>query len=397
MYTPVKLRDSAEVGFGRFLTGWNFPALAAMLMLVAAGILFIGSIGGGLEGFPNASAVRQMVWGGIGLAVWFCFAVTDYRRLKFVGAAVYLLSLVLLAVVLVWGTRIFGARRWLILDLGFFRQQMQPSELAKIGLILFLALIMSGAGFRGDSWRSLGVAALLTVLPFALVVVEPDLGGALIFLPIAAVMVFVRGVSWRKMLAAAVLLTTVSGALAVNEIYRIRPMLREYHRNRIKTFLDPESDPLGRGYNACQARLAVGSGGFFGKGIGEGDMSGLGFIPRAVANNDFIFAVIAEEGGYLGAVLVLLGYAILIGSCFTVAWRAPDLYGRTLAAGFGTMLFCHVYINIGMNIGLAPVTGIPLPLLSYGGTFLVTTMAMLGVVQSISRAGAEGDDIRRRQ
>ena len=238
---------------------------------------------------------------------------------------------------------------------------------------------------------------LLTMLPFVLVAVEPDLGGALIFLPITAVMVFVRGFSWRKMLIAALLLTAAAGALAVNEIYRIRPVLREYHRNRIKTFLDPESDPLGRGYNACQARLAVGSGGLFGKGVGEGDMSGLGFIPRTVANNDFIFAVIAEEGGYVGAVLVLLGYAVLIGSCFTVAWRAPDLYGRTLAAGFGTMLFCHVYINIGMNIGLAPVTGIPLPLLSYGGTFLVTTMAMLGVVQSISRAGAGEVDGRRRQ
>ena len=397
MFTPVKLRESSAAGFGRLLTGWNIPALAAMVLLTAFGILFIGCIGGGVEGFPNASAVRQMIWGGIGLAVWFCFSVADYRRWKLAGPAIYLLSLVLLVAVLIWGNKIFGARRWLILNLGFFRQQMQPSELAKIGMILFLALMMSGAGFRSDSWRSLGVTALLTALPFALVAVEPDLGGALIFLPIAAVMVFVRGFSWRKMLIAALLLTALAGALTVNEIYRIRPVLKEYHHNRIKTFLDPESDPLGRGYNACQARLAVGSGGLFGKGVGEGDMSGLGFIPRTVANNDFIFAVIAEEGGYVGAVLVLLGYAVLIGSCFTVAWRAPDLYGRTLAAGFGTMLFCHVYINIGMNIGLAPVTGIPLPLLSYGGTFLVTTMAMLGVVQSISRAGAGGEDGRKRQ
>ena len=397
MFTPVKLRESSAAGFGRFLTGWNIPALAAMVLLTASGILFIGCIGGGVEGFPNASAVRQMIWGGIGLAVWFCFSVADYRRWKLAGPAIYLLSMVLLVAVLIWGNKIFGARRWLILNLGFFRQQMQPSELAKIGMILLLALMMSGAGFRSDSWRSLGVTALLTALPFALVAVEPDLGGALIFLPIAAVMVFVRGFSWRKMLIAALLLTALAGALTVNEIYRIRPVLKEYHRNRIKTFLDPESDPLGRGYNACQARLAVGSGGLFGKGVGEGDMSGLGFIPRTVANNDFIFAVIAEEGGYVGAVLVLLGYAVLIGSCFTVAWRAPDLYGRTLAAGFGTMLFCHVYINIGMNIGLAPVTGIPLPLLSYGGTFLVTTMAMLGVVQSISRAGAGGEDGRKRQ
>ena len=209
-------------------------------------------------------------------------------------------------------------------------------------------------------------------------------------------MVFVRGLSWKKIIIVLTTVTVVGGVLAANEIFRVAPLLREYHRDRIRTFLNPESDPLGRGYNATQARLAVGSGGLWGKGIGEGDMSGLGFIPRTVANNDFIFAVIAEDTGFAGAFVIIFLFGVLISSCFAIAWRAPDLYGRTLAAGFGTMIFCHVFINIGMNINLAPVTGIPLPLVSYGGTFLVTTMAMLGIMQSVSRAGARAGKVQKK-
>jgi rod shape determining protein RodA len=201
-------------------------------------------------------------------------------------------------------------------------------------------------------------------------------------------MIFVRGLSWPKILIVFAAVAVLVGAFAVNEIFRLHPLLKEYHRDRIRTFLDPEADPLGRGYNATQARIAVGSGGFWGKGIGDGDMSGLGFIPRTVANNDFIFAVIAEETGFAGAFCLIVLFGVLILSCFAIAWRAPDIFGRVLASGFGTMLFCHVFVNIGMNINLAPVTGIPLPLVSYGGTFLVTTMAMLGILQSISRTGA---------
>lgn len=392
MYSAVGNAASHEQGtetwFQRFRRGWDVPAAVSMFMLLACGIIFIGCIGGGREGFPNESALRQIVWGGIGICVWFFCAMTDYRKWKPVGAAVYIVSILLLVIVLGWGTKIYGARRWLIIDLGFMQQQMQPSELAKIALILFLSFFMTRAGYSPKSWRSFMAVVLYTLLPFALVVIEPDLGGALMFVPIASVMIFVRGLSWSKILIVFAAVAVLVGAFAVNEIFRLHPLLKEYHRDRIRTFLDPEADPLGRGYNATQARIAVGSGGLWGKGIGDGDMSGLGFIPRTVANNDFIFAVIAEETGFAGAFCLIVLFGVLILSCFAIAWRAPDIFGRVLASGFGTMLFCHVFVNIGMNINLAPVTGIPLPLVSYGGTFLVTTMAMLGILQSISRTGA---------
>ncbi len=387
-HASVKVRSTEGIAarLGAFLGGFDWLQILMAMCILAFGIVFIKSTG---EQVGSADAVdawtRQLMWCAIGGAAWTFFALCDYRKLEPAAWLIFAGALVLLVAVLLFAEPIYGARRWLILKLGPLRQQLQPSELGKIGMILALGSVLGNRWFSIGRWRHLALAGLLVAVPFLLVVVEPDLSGALIFLPIAAAMIFSAGISIRKILPLFLAVGVVGGALAANEIFEFKPLLREYHRNRIRTFLNPEHDPLGRGYNANQARLAVGSGGVFGKGLGQGTQGALGYIPQTVVNNDFIFSVVAEETGFAGCLALLGCYALLLMAIFRTAWRAVTPYGRHVAVGFGVMLFMHVFINIGMSIGLTPVTGLPLPLVSYGGSFVVTTLAMLGVIQSVHR------------
>ncbi|MCX6909645.1 MAG: FtsW/RodA/SpoVE family cell cycle protein, partial [Verrucomicrobia bacterium] len=282
------------------------------------------------------------------------------------------------------------------------------SEFAKIGLAFALAYYLSDPERDVRSFKTLSVCLAFVGVTVALILIEPDLGSAAVLLPMSAAMMFVAGIPFRyyaggllaNMILAAVLYSNLLGYQATSqELRRTSPdkaaytqrliqlerkyILKPYQWERILVFMNPERDPYGWGWNLRQSQIAVGSGGVAGKGWLQGTQNVLGFLPRQVAPNDFIFSVIAEEGGFAACGLVLIGYAVLLLNGLWTALAASDRLGRLLATGITVVLFCHVFVNIGMTIGLVPITGLPLPLLSYGGSFVLSTMVALGILQNV--------------
>ena len=364
-----------------FLRKLDYLQLVTAGILLTVGLIFIRSIGGqigsetALNFFP-----QQLKWIAVGLAVYFGFALIDYRSIYCRIAALVLYGgcLVLLVAVLVWGKEINNASRWLVF--GTFR--LQPSEPAKFAIIAVLAILFASTGWK----ERRGLTGLLTLaavgIPFILIAKEPDLGSAMMLMPIYFSMIFVAGLKWRYIVVVTVAAVIVSG-IGIWDFTREKPLLlREYQQKRIRVFLDPKYDIQNSGHQPYQARLGVGSGGLYGKGIGNGTQNALGFLPQMAAHNDFIFSVIAEETGFVGVFGLLTAYVLLFYSMLRTAFFAPP-YGRLLAVGVTMMLFFHVFINIGMSMGVAPVSGLSLPLVSYGGSFIVITMAALGLLQSI--------------
>lgn len=350
----------------------DWVMLAAMLLLMGIGILFIYSASyRGDDVWMTALTRKQTVWAMAGLVAFSIAVMTDYRQLVDNAWWLYLVCLVLLVLVLFMGVKIYGSTRWLNL----FGIQVQPSEFAKIGTLLALAHYLSPPSRDMASAKTLFSVFGLMVIPFVLVLQQPDLGTALMLVPVTLALLFVGGIPLRYLVVLGVisLLLSPLGWL----------VLDEYQKERILVFLDPGRDPLGAGWNKIQSEIAVGSGGLGGKGYLMGTQNILGFLPRTVAPTDFIFSVIAEESGFAGAALVLGLYAVILGCGIRAAIRARDRLGRLLAAGITTSLFCHMFVNIAMTVGLAPITGLPLPLISYGGSFMISTMVGLGLVQSV--------------
>ena len=385
MLRPKPELSSADrpVSGGGFFANLDYIQLGALLGLLGIGLIFIYSTGTGYGSRGTAAFFRQMQWIGVGSILWLGFSLINYRNINFrlITIPAYLLTLLLLALTLKFGVRIYGATRWLAI--GSFR--IQPSEFAKITSILLLSVVFAVPRFDVNKKMGILISVLIFGPPFLLVAKEPDLGSSVALIPAYLGIIFCAGLKWRYILLAALAVLIGASCLILNETMQIKPMLRPYQRDRIKVFLNPESDRLHRGYNAYQARLAVGSGGFLGKGIGQGEQNNLGFLPYTVANNDFIFSVIAEESGFLGAFILLLLYAFLLYSVWRTAFWAAEPLGRYIASGIGCMLFYHIFVNIGMSIGLSPVTGLPLPFVSYGGSFMLTVMASCGILQSIYR------------
>lgn len=370
---PEALRAFAHV---------DFLALLLVLGLLAAGLCFVysASYRGEETGIVGSWFRRQIFWGAAGLASSVVLLAAGHRILLRLSGWIYLASLVLLVAVLLFGKRIFGAVRWL--EIGGF--QLQPSEFAKIALVLALAKMLSLDAFPARRLWTVLAAGVLTLLPFLLVVMEPDLGTAVIFPFIAAAMLFAAGMRKRWIFIA------VGAGLAAAPLGWF--VLGDYQRDRILTFLDPTRDPLGTGWNALQSTLAVGSGGLTGKGFLQGTQNVLGFLPRTVSPSDFIFPVLAEEKGFLGGAMLLAAYALLLACYLRTALRAKETDGALLAVGMSAILFFHVFVNIAMTIGLMPITGLPLPLLSSGGTFMVCTLAGFGLVESVhAREGIAKD------
>jgi rod shape determining protein RodA len=308
-------------------------------------------------------ATRQAVHMLVGGFVMACFTLLDYRHWRRLAWSVYLLTMLSLAAVLVVGHSVNGAQRWVSLGgLGAF----QPSELAKFSSILVLATLLAD----GLTWRRLLLAVVAVGGPFLLIVVQPDLGTALVLTVLGAVMAYVAGLNGTLIFALGGL-----GAAAL-------PLaLKEYQRDRLLVFVNPDIDPAGMGYQLVQSQTAIGSGGFWGKGLLHGHMTQHGFVPENWT--DFIFTVVGEELGFLGGIGLLACYAILFLLVIRAAYRSPDRFGSLLAVGFGTLLLFHVFVNIAMTVGLAPVVGIPLPFGSYGGTAIIVNMAGLGIVGSV--------------
>ncbi len=379
--------------------------LVALAGLMVLGGLFVYSATMARESAATApwydqSWFRQAVWYVFGIAAAAGLCVVDYRTLSRWAFVAYWIMILLLVAVLVpgIGSIRFGARRWI--DFGFF--QFQPSEFAKLAFIVaqahFLSRPVDELRLPANFWKALG----LMLLPFVLIMKEPDLGSALVLLPTGMAMLFVAGTPPRYLLR---LMGAVGllGALFLVDILFAPPnwqmKLEDYQRRRLLVYFGTqETPPAGASradrqrlqrqqedysYNVRQALISVGSGGLAGKGWRQGTQNALGYLPRAVAHNDFIFSVIAEEEGFVGSVLVLTLYGAVLFTGIRIAGQARDRLGKIRAVGVVTLLFSHVFINIGMNIRLMPVTGVPLPLLSYGGSSVLGSLIALGMLQNV--------------
>ncbi len=344
-------------------------------------------------------AFLQTVWYGAGIAAVVGMCLVDYRVWARWSMLLYWLSIALLVLVLFLGsTKGWGARRWI--DLKFF--SLQPSEFSKLAFIFAQAHFLSRPTEELRQapvfWRAIG----MIVLPFLLILKEPDLGSALVLMPVGLAMMFVAGVPeifLRRLVGGAILLMALilvdvlflpAGWHVIKlEDYQRRRILVYFGRNYTPANTTREATRLARiqqfndSYNVRQALISVGSGGITGKGWRQGDQIRLGFLPRGVAHNDFIFSVIAEEKGFLGSVTVLALYTVVLFAGIRTANQARDRLGKLLASGVVTLFFGHVFINIGMNIRIMPVTGIPLPLLSYGGSSVLCSLIAAGILQSV--------------
>ena len=400
-----KLSKKDSRSFAAFIGALDWLQIISVCFLLAVGLVFIHSIGVQVGTPVSALFFKKQFtqWIPLGFLLWGFFALQDYRKFYFKAGGVlfFLLTVAALVLVLFYGVKVYGARRWLMV--GAFR--LQPSEFGKLSLILVLAWLFSSRYFNGSKWAGIITGVLVVMVPAALIYKEPDLGGALILFPIAGAMIFVSGLKWRWLLVVAVIGCAAFFALRTLVLSgeqgdlkdkdkkiitseRRAGLLKDYQKKRLKVFFEPNTDISNSGHNVYQSRLAVGAGGLSGKGIGNGTQNRWGFLPQTVSNNDFIFSVIAEETGLMGSLVLLAGYALLLYSVFRTAFYAPP-YGRLIATGIGVLLFCHIYINIGMCIGLAPVTGLPLPFVSYGGSFIFVGMMALGILQSIYRYNKE--------
>ncbi|HNQ89661.1 MAG TPA: rod shape-determining protein RodA [Verrucomicrobiota bacterium] len=392
---PLKPRESAI----------DWPLALAVMGLLAVGAVFVASATLAREGAADLpwyrlDHFRQLVWYGVGLGGAVAVCLVDYRVMARWAMVGYWVSVALLVAVLFVGTSHgWGARRWL--DLGPI--QFQPSEISKLALLLALANYLSRPEPELRQSRVFLTALGLTLLPFLLILKEPDLGSALVFLPVGLVMMFVAGVPgrylWRVLggAGAVVVLLLVDILLAPPQ-WQLK--LEPYQRRRLQVYFGVASVPPSAteaerqralkeyrdaAHNVAQAMISVGSGGLTGKGWRRGTQNALGYLPRAVAHNDFIFSVIAEESGFVGSMTVLALYTVVFFSGVRIAGQARDRLGRLIAVGVVALLFCHVFINIGMNIRLTPVTGIPLPLLSYGGTSVMCSLIAAGLLQNVYR------------
>jgi rod shape determining protein RodA len=365
---PTLLGGSKERPSLSGLSGLDWGLLAATLLLSAVGLATVYSAS---YEMPVDYLPRQAMWMGVGLVLLLVTLTFDYHALIDLSIPVYLVGLVSLVAVLVVGQGPGGTRSWLVL--GGFRVG-QPAEFAKLATGLLLARYLAGINRRYLTLRQLGIAALIVAVPTALIVLQSDLGGAAMFAPLAAGMLLVAGVRLR-FLAVAVVLAALLGAGVWS--FAIKP----YQRQRVITFLAPESDPLGAGYQVRQSKIAVGSGQLTGKGYRRGTQSQLRFLPAR--HTDFVFAVLAEEWGFLGVLAVLGLYALYIVSALRVALRARDRGGILLVVGLVSVFSCHVVYNTAMVVGLVPITGIPLPFLSYGGSFTLVNFVATGLILAV--------------
>jgi len=349
---------------------FDWPLLAIVGVICLIGVLEIYSS-------THASAMvgmqwKQLMWIGIGILGMFLISRIDYHTLLDHAPVLYLVGIVGLLGVLVIGYSRLGAKRWISVG----GQTLQVSELMKLIIIIVLARYFTEVRTDRLTLRDLAKVAALTLVPVALILKQPDLGTAMVLVPVVLVGAFFAGIEWKH---AAVGLLLI--ALLVPLAWNMRHHLKPYQQQRIETFLHPEQDQRGAGYQILQSEIAVGSGGFWGKGFGKGSQNQLGFVP--VRYSDFILAALAEEQGFIGVCVVLLLYLGLILRLVDNAQKAKDRAGMYVVMGVTAILGFHVLVNASMVIGYMPVTGIPLPLMSYGGSATAFVFLALGLVMNV--------------
>lgn len=350
---------------------FNYPLAAAAIALGVFGLVVIKSATWHLAG-GHSDFTHQLAFTIVGAILMLALAFVDYHVWQRFAWPIYIINIMMLAAVALAGHQALGAQRWI----GFGPFVFQPSEPAKLFTILSVAAILADPRRTWSRLRDLWLPLLAVALPAALVMKQPDLGTALVLVAILTTMLFFALPNLLHF-AAYVGAVLAGGALAVMTPY----FLKGYQRQRLLVFLDPKHDPQGAGWSLIQSKIAVGSGQLAGKGLYHGTQTQLGFVPEHAT--DFIFAVIGEELGFLGALLLLGLYAVLLGTGMLAVTAARDRYGVLVAAGIIAILAFHVLVNIGMTVGIMPVTGIPLPFVSYGGSSLITCFMAVGILLNI--------------
>jgi len=313
---------------------------------------------------------KQVVFIAAGIVLMWIVTQIDYHAMMLRVYPIYIASIILLAAVLAVGKTLGGSTRWIALPAGI---HLQVSEFAKIVIVLLMARFLTEMRSEVLEIKELLKLAGLIALPMALIAKEPDLGTALTYLPILAIGVVLAGLRWQYWVAIGIIALVVVPIVFAN--------LQQYQKDRITSYLDPERDPRGKGYQLIQSKIAVGSGGTWGKGITKGSQTQLRFLP--VPHTDFIFSAYAEEHGFIGVMFVLVLYFVLLMQVVQDAQTAPDRAGMYICMGVAALLLFHILVNVGMVVGRMPVTGIPLPLMSYGGSSIWSTFLMLGLANSV--------------
>ena len=368
MYKPYETTfKSQKLTIREKLMNISFCYVLFICVLAAIGITMLYSAA---NGSWRPWALNQLVRFGVGFGVMLFFALIDIRVLMRNANVFYFFTLILLVIVEVGGHVGMGAQRWI--NFGFFK--LQPSELMKIALVLALARFFHTSSLQSiESIKGIIPALLLALVPAGLIIIQPDLGTGLMLLFTTTAIFFAIGVQlWKFAIVA------VCGIVLMPIAWMF---LHDYQRDRVLTFLNPERDPLGAGYHIIQSKIALGSGGVFGKGFLKGTQSHLNFLPEK--HTDFIFTMLSEEWGMIGAVFVILVNFCIIAYGYSFAMKSTSYFGKVVAIGLTTNYFLYVSINTAMVLGLIPVVGIPLPLISYGGTVMLSIMASFGILLSV--------------
>ena len=343
-----------------------------MLALSGFGLLMIYSA---TRSTGSVSMERQMIFVAAGLIIYLIVSNIDYREYKNVIPWISIVTLLALLVVFLF-EEANGAQRWI--DLRFFK--LQPAEFAKVVVIVLLAALLAPSnrdeiGRRNITWTMVFQSLAVVSVPAFLILLEPDLGTTLIFALILFAMLFIAGATWRQMVALA-----SAAFFAVVAVLRFG-LLEEYQLDRIRVLRDPTIDPQGIGYNLAQSKLAIGSGQLFGRGLFQGTQTNFEYVPEQ--ETDFIFTAVGEQLGFFGALLVLIAFAVIVWRLLVIASNARDRFGALIATGVAAMIAFHVVVNVGMTIGIMPVTGLPLPFLSSGGSFYIAMTMALGIANSV--------------
>lgn len=358
----------------RLIENFDWGFLGVIFLICATGLVILYSaVTAGFNGDGvHVLFKKQAIWMGAGFVIMMGSLIIDFRELDKLNLFIYILCIGLLVSTYLFGQMGGGSRRWLVLG----AVRMQPSELMKISLIISLAAVYSdNVSQEGLGFRNLIRPAILCLIPFGLIVNQPDLGTGLLLLLIAAsITLFVK-------VEKKVFYTLAGVGLSIVPLVWFFG-LKEYQKGRILTFLDPDRDPLGAGYHIIQSKIAIGSGMITGKGFLEGTQNKLNFLPEQ--HTDFILSVLAEEWGLVGCGVLLILYFVLLFWGLNIAYACRNMFGSLLAFGITTMIFWQIFINIGMVMGLMPVVGVPLPLISYGGSSVVTNMVGFGILLNIS-------------
>lgn len=365
--------------FWNTLKNLDWLLIVAVFLLSGFGLLTIYSTGN----FGAVYFEKQIVWLAVGFVLMLALSFLDYRIFKnysYLAFLIYLLAIFLLIALLIFGTPIRGSAAWF----RFGGISFEPVELVKIILIIVLAKYFSLRHIEIYRWNHFIISAAYTAIPVGLVLAQPDLGSAVILSTIWFGLIMVAGIKFKHL---AVLFILLAFVFSFSWTY----VLKDYQRARLTSFIAPQNDPQGAGYHILQSTIAIGSGGFFGKGLGRGTQSQLNFLPEQ--HTDFIFAAIAEEWGFLGSLSLISLIGFIFWRLLKIILAVPNNFSKLFISGFIVLILSQSIVNIGMNLGLLPITGIPLPFVSYGGSNLLSNFLALGLIQSIKiRTGLEKDE-----